>query len=573
MIPSGSTVLTLITSRTALAGLSGITRMPLRPFDEPESVTLLRRVSAYPHAGLEHDELLREIARRCGNLPQALAALGAHMRHHPDWTLQDHVDALGDLVLSSDVSAALRVSYDGLSEQQRRTLRLLATSPCADVTAESCAALIDVSVADAAAELASLYQAHLLQAWTKGRFELHALVANYVAHRARVEEPATRRLAAVTRLCDYYLATTRIAAATAFPHETQVVEDGVFTSKTQAAHWLDAELANLLTAAEYMASNSPHRQQVTELALSLRRFLEITGRHSAGERLHQLAVEAATNDTERANALNTLAVTYFRQARYLLALEIYEEALALFTRLGDRARIGAVLGNLGSVHQRLGDPNKALDFYERSLRLRQDAKDRVGEGHTLTNIGFLHQQHGRHEKALSFLERGAAIFREIEDHTDLGIALGNIAACRRDIGDLEGAYAIYLEVLEMVKATEDKVGEVDTYKDLGILHRIQGQLDHAHACHETAVALSRELEDPLLHAECLLELGRTLTALGRHEAALERLLDAVKRSRDLDERRLKLAVLRATAACLDNLGRDSSVIRAELDQTSPVSER
>ena len=64
------------------------------------------------------------------------------------------------------------------------------------------------------------------------------------------------------------------------------------------------------------------------------------------------------------------------------ALEYYEQALALLREVGDRAREGTTLNNLGAVYDTLGQKPKALEYYEQALVLTREVGDRAMEADT-----------------------------------------------------------------------------------------------------------------------------------------------------------------------------------------------
>ncbi|SCF49322.1 tetratricopeptide repeat protein, partial [Micromonospora carbonacea] len=70
-----------------------------------------------------------------------------------------------------------------------------------------------------------------------------------------------------------------------------------------------------------------------------------------------------------------------------LALEDYQQALALHQQAGNRAGEAATLTNIGHTYHGLGDRQKALDHYREALPLLREVGNRAGEAATLTNIG------------------------------------------------------------------------------------------------------------------------------------------------------------------------------------------
>ena len=61
--------------------------------------------------------------------------------------------------------------------------------------------------------------------------------------------------------------------------------------------------------------------------------------------------------------------------------------------------MAGTLGNIGLIHQSLGDYAKALGYQERALEMREELGDRAGIAGSLLNIGNIHNHLGAYAKA------------------------------------------------------------------------------------------------------------------------------------------------------------------------------
>ncbi|MDQ0798324.1 NB-ARC domain-containing protein [Streptomyces sp. B1I3] len=194
---------TVITSRLALTGLGGTTRLSVQPLDPDDSVELLRATAGTDRIAPDIPAV-QQIATLLGHLPLALSVIGRHMRDHPAWALIDYYrEPLITLALEDGVRTALSASDARLPKGARRLLRLLALHPVQEIDAATAAALLGEPPAATEHHLANLTAAHLIERTTPGRFRLHPLVHAYAEERICIDEPATRIRQALGRLLEH----------------------------------------------------------------------------------------------------------------------------------------------------------------------------------------------------------------------------------------------------------------------------------------------------------------------------------------------------------------------------------
>ena len=97
--------------------------------------------------------------------------------------------------------------------------------------------------------------------------------------------------------------------------------------------------------------------------------------------------------------LNEQAAVLRSEERYGEALELSEQALAIFRRLGDTHGTALTLNGLGLTQARAGDEAGALDSYETAVALLTELGDSHGAGRVLANLGALHRGQGHDAQA------------------------------------------------------------------------------------------------------------------------------------------------------------------------------
>jgi transcriptional regulator with XRE-family HTH domain len=211
LLPGTAGCLVLVTSRRRLAALDDAAVISLDTLPPAEAAVLLARLAGRPDLG-PGDAGAEEITRLCGNLPLAIGMLGRQLAYHPAWTAES---LAADLTAARDrlelmqaenlsLAAAFDLSYQDLSEGQRRLFRRLGLHPGPDIDAYAAAALDDTSMATARRQLGAFYDQYLIAEPARGRYRLHDLLREHARALAASGDPADCD-AAVGRLLDYYL--------------------------------------------------------------------------------------------------------------------------------------------------------------------------------------------------------------------------------------------------------------------------------------------------------------------------------------------------------------------------------
>ncbi len=199
--------------------------------------------------------------------------------------------------------------------------------------------------------LEELAEAHLVEpADGYGRWRMHDLVRLYAISLRDQHTDADGREAALGRLLEFYLATTRAADAHLKPTEPDPADPASlgFVDRGLALGWLDAELPNL-TAAVHAAATA-HPDIAIDLPLALWRFLDWRRLFNDWITLTGIALEIARRTGDRHGegmALNNLGIALREVRRFAEAITAHQDAAAVFRETGDRHSEGMALTGLG----------------------------------------------------------------------------------------------------------------------------------------------------------------------------------------------------------------------------------
>ncbi|MFF4986342.1 BTAD domain-containing putative transcriptional regulator [Streptosporangium saharense] len=475
---------TVITSRSALGGLTGAVRLPLGVLDDDEARDLLVKLIGEERAD---DGGVRELMRFCGGLPIALRIAGSRLATRPGWTpgylaglLEDERGRL-DRLHSGDqtVRSVYAVGYEGLPASARRMVRLLGALSAPDVA--DWAAQVFGDQADALVD-AGLLEAHTVDVAGQVRYRMHDLTRLYARERLVEEEGVHAVRDALARL--QVVVTARVQASR-FPLVSGEPTMRGFVTRDirESVEWLVAERAFLaaLVGDLYGAGLDEGAWRLAHLLgpfLERRRFLDDwrpvaeTG----------LAAARRTGDA-RAEALllRDQGDLCRAEGRWAEALELLTRALG--TSSGREA--AQVRRRIGQVHLEQG----SLDEAERQLAssLHAFGGGRAG-AEAQQALGAVLRRAGRPDEAADRLAAAAGFFD----------ALG------------------------------DRHRHADTLLELAAARLAQRRVPDARDCAQRARSIAVRLGDRLLDAHALLALARVNRAEGDRDTARKLAEDAFK---------------------------------------------
>ena len=394
LFPGSSECLIIVTSRRRLPGLRrdfGATILPLGVLAEVEAVDLFTRVCPRPLSTSEQ-AAVAGVVRLCGCLPLAISILAASVDPDDDSIVTDLLtdletaqDRLSEIDAYTDnpelgLAAAFDLSYQRLTAQQQRVLRLVSLTPGTDFDPYAAAALINLSLPEIRRYLRDLRTHRLIDQATHNRYRLHDLINVYARSRVSPRE----RDEAITRLLDYYQQTAATANARILRHApptapvTTAIPD--LSDQPRATAWLRSERANLLACIRHTRQH----------------------RH-----------DARTVDLTR-----SLATLLQRDGPWAESLDLHKHTLAIFRELDDRDGEARALTELGVLRRLTGDHQQATGLQEQALAIFRELGDRNGEAWVLTRLGTLHRRaSGDYPRAAVLLQQALAIFRELGDRS------------------------------------------------------------------------------------------------------------------------------------------------------------
>nr|WP_273936026.1 hypothetical protein [Kutzneria chonburiensis] len=487
----------LITSRDLLRELTDPLQLDVLP--AADSLALLGPdiTSAAPEAAAEVTEL-------CGHLPLALRIVVGNLPDHSPASIaayatelrgQRRIDALEILdEEKTGVRTAFDLSYAALDAPARRLFTLLSVVPGQDFTPALAAAIGDIPVSEATAQLTRLATANLLHEHVPDRFQFHDLIRAYAANKSESDESPQAVDSASERMLDHYLHSVdngtshlgRSMPRLPCPPPPPSARPLEFENVQLALQWFTEEISNLVSVAQFAATfhTGWHGWQLTN-ALLFYFHTRVGPQHdwTAVARAGIAAAECDGHTTGLAEAHRVLAIS-----------------------LRPWLNAGWDIDDLGA---------QALSHLTKSIALYREAQDAHGIPNTISNYAIVLHDLGRMMECIGY-------FREaVQEAVTLGskraeiTARANLASALGEVGRLSESTDMHLSTLDAARRIGHHATETRILMSLGDMAFWSGAVDKAIAYFTNALkmATSLSLDNMRYNIQAQLIWSRTIKTL------------------------------------------------------------
>ena len=249
-------------------------------------------------------------------------------------------------------------------------------------------------------------------------------------------------------------------------------------------------------------------------------------------------VVAQTSDVRKVEADRLLQQgnQQLHTSQFEAAIQSFQQALAIYRKIGDRKREGWALGNLGVVYRHMGDYDKAIEYLQQDLAIAREIQDRQGEGRTLVNLGGVYIALGDYAKAIEYSQQSLVIAREIKDRQSEGAALGNLGNAYTDLGDYAKAIDYYQQTVGIARQIHDLQLEGKALGTLGVTYTSLGDYAKALEYLQQSLAIAWQIQNRQSVGVTLGYLGKVYNYLGDYAKAIEYLQQSLAIARQIQDR-------------------------------------
>lgn len=229
--------------------------------------------------------------------------------------------------------------------------------------------------------------------------------------------------------------------------------------------------------------------------------LAITYWYNDSERALNLSREAVRLSTEigfdrgLAVACNILGVAFDIISEFDSALYYYEKAAHLSRKTGYNVILASALNNMGMVCQSRGDYKKAISVYLDALRIFEKLKDLKGIGNAYNNIGLVYFDLQQYRQALDYHNKALSIREKTGDKYGIGASLTNLGLAWSNLKDDDKALNYYERSLKIKEEIGDKYGLAILLNNMAIIYQDKNKLDDALIMYAKSENYHRQIGD------------------------------------------------------------------------------
>ena len=232
-----------------------------------------------------------------------------------------------------------------------------------------------------------------------------------------------------------------------------------------------------------------------------------TAIQDAGEAINLLEVRDDMQSLY-AEALHVKGASMMRSGQNRDALKCHEQALDILIHLNEQREIPAILTDIGTTHQSLGNYAEAEKMFSRALSIYKQEFNLVGQASLSNSMGNMFHQDGEYEKSASAYENGL-LCAQRSQHTRLETLIS------LSIGDLYTELQDFEIAGQNYSHAERMLGERSDLFLLFSLHLGRANMALLRGDFQNFDSLTRELEQTIRSSQSHYENGHFNLLMGR----------------------------------------------------------
>ncbi|MFS4415189.1 tetratricopeptide repeat protein [Maribacter sp. 2307ULW6-5] len=182
---------------------------------------------------------------------------------------------------------------------------------------------------------------------------------------------------------------------------------------------------------------------------------------------------------------------YYEMGNYPKAMEMYQAALKTLDTIAITSYHKAdVLGNIGGLHNTLGNYDEALRYYAMAMTVYEQTDDHLYQANTLIDMGNVYLAKGQYDQALAHYQSALDLGREYDFPTVRELAFANMGHVHKATGRYTTAIAYLRDALDIEETETSSINRAQYLAEMGHAQLLAKAPREALAILDKAVALA-----------------------------------------------------------------------------------
>ena len=219
--------------------------------------------------------------------------------------------------------------------------------------------------------------------------------------------------------------------------------------------------------------------------------------------------------------LNNLGQVHTRLKNLDRAVGYLAEARSMAESSQSDWLLGYIYYGLGAVAEIRGEKENARESFSLSFESHRSNNNRWGELGARLRLAHIHVLSGEYGEAVQQYDLCCRAYEEMKSWYGLNWALGGMALAKHRLGDLKGAEEYYRRAFDLKTRMGDRRGAAWCLNSLGMVCDLQGRYREALVNEHEAMRIYREIGDESGEGEVHFSIGSVYFYLGNHEKAMD----------------------------------------------------
>ena len=218
-------------------------------------------------------------------------------------------------------------------------------------------------------------------------------------------------------------------------------------------------------------------------------------------------------------ANKNIGMGYYFKGDYLEALAAWEEALNIYTKIGDRRGIANMLSNQAAIYYNQGDDAKSLELDLKSLKIAEETNDTLRVISSLNNIGTLYlNKTTTYNKAIENFKKAYYLSGKINDNQGLGSSAVNLGTTYYKLNDDDKSLFFLNKAIKALEGTQDIIWALNY---LSKVYSRRQEFDKAFETHYKAIEYSKAVDSKLDLTQSFISLAQTFASKSDFKSSIK----------------------------------------------------